>query len=167
MSVAPIRFPGKEKELPFDVAAIRRIISDLLVHTADEVESEQIEIKGWCNNDRELADKVAEACACLANTSGGFVIVGVADGVNAGSKFSVCPYSEVNTGWFQTNVYNRTRPPSNVFHSTPAASSQKSLVARLVICMPCAYPVRATSAAISRRRASRKSGSVRNANLNT
>jgi hypothetical protein len=115
MSVAPICFPGREKEPPFDVAAIRRIISDLLVHTADEVESEQIEIKSWCNNDRELADKVAEACACLANTSGGFVMVGVADGVNAGSKFSACPYSEVNTSWLQTNVYNRTRSPVECF----------------------------------------------------
>ena len=115
MSVAPIRFPGREKEPPFDVAALRKIISDLLVHTADEVESEQIEIKSWCSNDRELADKVAEACACLANTSGGFVLVGVADGTNAGSKFSPCPHPEVNTCWLQTNVYNRTRPPVECF----------------------------------------------------
>jgi ATP-dependent DNA helicase RecG len=115
MSVAPIRFPGREKEPPFDVATLRRIISELLLHTADEVESEQIEIKGWCNNDRELADKVAEACACLANTSGGFVLIGVADGVNPGQNFSSCPYPEVGTSWLQTNVYNRTRPPVECF----------------------------------------------------
>ncbi len=111
MSVAPIRLPGREKEPPFDVAAIRKIISDLLLQPADEVESEQIEIKSWCGDDRELADKVAEACACLANTSGGFVLVGVADGANVGRKFSPCPYSVVTTSWLQTNVHNLTRPP--------------------------------------------------------
>jgi predicted HTH transcriptional regulator len=89
MFVAPIRFPGWEKEPPFDVAPIRKIIWDLLTQTADEVESEKIEIRSWCSNERELADKVAEACACLANTSGGFVIVGVADGQAARSSRTV------------------------------------------------------------------------------
>jgi ATP-dependent DNA helicase RecG len=115
MSVAPIRFPGREKEPPFDVAAVRKIISDLLIQTADEVESEQIEIKSWCSNERELADKVAEACACLANTSGGFVLVGVADGTNSGRKFSACPHAAVTTNWLQTNVHNLTRPPVDCF----------------------------------------------------
>ena len=64
MSSAPIRFPGKEREPPFDAASVRKIIADLLTQTADEVESEQIEIKGWCNSDRELSEKVAEASAC-------------------------------------------------------------------------------------------------------
>ena len=45
MSLAPIPFHGKEKELPFDVAAVRRIITDLIVSSADEVESDQLEIK--------------------------------------------------------------------------------------------------------------------------
>ena len=110
MSVVPIRFPGPEKEPPFDVPALRKIISDLLVQTADEVESEHIEIKSWCSSDRELAEKVAEACACIANTAGGLVIVGVQDGYS-GRKFSACPHSAVNVGWLQTNVHNLTRPP--------------------------------------------------------
>jgi ATP-dependent DNA helicase RecG len=114
MSVAPIRFPGREKESPFDVAPIRKIISDLLTQTADEVESEEIEIKSWCSNERELADKVAEACACLANTSGGFVIVGVAEGTT-GRKFSACPHSGITTSWLQSNVHNLTRPPVDCF----------------------------------------------------
>jgi ATP-dependent DNA helicase RecG len=115
MSVAPIRFPGRDKEPPFDVATIRKFVSDLLIHSADEVESEQLEIKGWCGDDRELADKVAEACACLANTSGGYVLVGVADGTRTGRKFSSCPYTCVTTSWLQTNVHNLTRPPVECF----------------------------------------------------
>jgi ATP-dependent DNA helicase RecG len=115
MSVAPIRFPGRDKEPPFDVDAIRKILADLLTQTADEVESEQIEIKSWCSGDRELADKVSEACACLANTSGGFVLVGVEDGAHTGRKFSPCPYPVVTTSWLQTSVHNRTRPPVDCF----------------------------------------------------
>jgi len=111
MSTAPIRFPGKEREPPFDVSAVRKIISDLLIQKADEVESEQIEIKSWCNNERELSEKVAEACACLANTSGGFVVVGVADGVALGRKFSRCPHASVGPNWLQTCVHDQTRPP--------------------------------------------------------
>jgi ATP-dependent DNA helicase RecG len=111
MSGAPIRFPGKEKETPFDVASVRKIISDLLTQTADEVESEQIEVKGWCSSDRELSEKIAEASACLANTSGGFVVVGVVEGVTLGRKFSPCPHSVVNTSWLQSCVHNLTRPP--------------------------------------------------------
>jgi ATP-dependent DNA helicase RecG len=111
MSTAPIRFPGKEREPPFDVLAVRKIISELLVHKADEVESDQIEIKSWCNNERDLAEKVAEASACLANTSGGFVVVGVADGVTLGRKFSPCPHPVVSASWLQTCVHDQTRPP--------------------------------------------------------
>jgi ATP-dependent DNA helicase RecG len=111
MSSAPIRFPGKEREPPFDAASVRKIIADLLTQTADEVESEQIEIKGWCNSDRELSEKVAEASACLANTSGGIVVVGVVEGVTLGRKFSPCPHSVVNANWLQTCVHNLTRPP--------------------------------------------------------
>lgn len=51
-----------DKESPIDIAIMRKIIAGLLVHNGDEVESEQIEIRSWCANDRDLADKVAEAC---------------------------------------------------------------------------------------------------------
>src|SRR5580704_3662414 len=107
MSSVPIRFPGKGKEPPFDVVAVRNIISELLTQKADDVESDQIEIKSWCSSDRELGEKVAEASACLANTVGGFVVVGVA----LGRKFSACPYPAVSAGWLQTCVHNQTRPP--------------------------------------------------------
>src|SRR5713101_4187988 len=65
MSFAPIPFRGKEKELPFDVATVRKIITDLIVRTADDVESEVLEIKSWCRSERDLADHVSEAALVL------------------------------------------------------------------------------------------------------
>jgi ATP-dependent DNA helicase RecG len=111
MSLAPIPFPGSEKEPPFDVDFIKKIIADLIVHTADEVESERIEIKSWCSSDRDLAENVSEACSCLANTTGGFVIVGVKDGPNQGRKFSPCPHKCVSRTWLTTSIHNITKPP--------------------------------------------------------
>jgi len=111
MSLAPIPFHGKEKELPFDVAAVRRIITDLIVSSADEVESDQLEIKSWCRNDRELADQVSDACSCLANTTGGLVFVGVEDGRNVGRKFSPCPHSGISRVSLTTSIHNLTQPP--------------------------------------------------------
>lgn len=75
------------------------------------LKSEQLEIKGWCRDERELAEKVSEACACIANTLGGFVFVGVADGPSGERKFSGCPHPVVTTAWLQTSVHNLTRPP--------------------------------------------------------
>ncbi|MFZ0228763.1 MAG: ATP-binding protein, partial [Mycobacterium sp.] len=111
MSLAPIQFPGKEKEPSFDVAAVRKIITDLIVHSADEVESEELEIKGWCRNERELAEHVSEACSCIANATGGLVLVGVEDGPNVGRKFSKCPHPCVTRTWLNTNIHNLTHPP--------------------------------------------------------
>jgi ATP-dependent DNA helicase RecG len=111
MSASPLRFPGREKEVPFDATPIRKIISDLLVQTVEEVESDELEIKGWCRDERELADKVAEACACIANTAGGHVLVGVSDAPYSLRKFSRCPHSVVNTSWLQNKVHDLTKPP--------------------------------------------------------
>jgi ATP-dependent DNA helicase RecG len=111
MSAAPVRLPVRDKEPPFDVPALRQIICDLQTHTAEEVECDQIEIKGWCPNDKELALKVADACSCLANACGGTVVIGVADGVKVGRKFARCPHSKVNTTWLQMSIHNQTHPP--------------------------------------------------------
>ncbi len=111
MSFAPLQFPGREKEPFFDVTAVRKIITDLLTQTADEVESDEIEIKSWCSSEKELAEKVSEACACLATTSGGYVLVGVSEGKHCGSRFSACPHLNVSKSWLTTNVQNLTKPP--------------------------------------------------------
>jgi ATP-dependent DNA helicase RecG len=114
MSTTPIRFRTSEKEAHFDEAPLRKIISELLIRTTDEVESEQLEIKSWCRDERELAEKVAEASACLANTSGGFVLIGVTDGAEGRRKFSGCPHPAVCVSWLQTSVHNFTKPPVEV-----------------------------------------------------
>jgi ATP-dependent DNA helicase RecG len=115
MASAPHPAMGQGREVSFDDKKVRSIISDLLVRAVDEVESEELEIKGWCSDERELADKVAEACACIANTSGGFVVVGVAEGVRPGRKFSPCPHPDITPNWLQTKVQNLTRPPVETF----------------------------------------------------
>jgi predicted HTH transcriptional regulator len=109
MSTAPIRLPGREKDPPFDVEFIRTIISDLLTQSPDEVESEHVEAKSWCRDEKELADKVGDACACLANSTGGHVFVGVAEGL--GRRFSPCPHPGVNRNWLTTHVQDLNRPP--------------------------------------------------------
>lgn len=111
MSLAPIPFRGSDKEPAFDVDAVRKIITDLVVSTADEVESERLEIKGWCRNDRELADHVSEACCCIANAAGGLVLVGVEEGSQLGRKFAPCPHRGVTSSWLTTTIHNQTQPP--------------------------------------------------------
>jgi len=114
MAHAPLWFPGAEKEPPFNDAIIRKFITDLLVQSVEDVESDELEIKGWCRNERELADKVAEACSCIANTSGGYVLVGVSD-QKSGPKFSRCPHGDVSTSWLRTKIYDLTSPPVECF----------------------------------------------------
>jgi ATP-dependent DNA helicase RecG len=109
MSVAPIPFHGNEKEPPFDVDSVRKILTELIVSPADDVESEQLEIKGWCRSDRDLAEHVSEACCCIANAAGGFVLVGVEEG--PGRKFSPCPHRCVSSSWLTTSIHNQTQPP--------------------------------------------------------
>ena len=101
ISSTPLRFSTSGKEPPFDTTPIQKIISDLLVCATNEVESEQLEIKDRCRDERELAETVAEACACIANTTDGLVLVGVADGVDGRAKFSACPHPMVTTAWLR------------------------------------------------------------------
>jgi len=111
MSAAPIRVPGRDKEPPFDVAFIRNVISDLLTASPDEVESDHIEAKSWCRDEKELADKVSDACACLANSTGGYVFVGVAEDPNVRRRFSPCPHPGITRNWLTTHIQDLNRPP--------------------------------------------------------
>jgi ATP-dependent DNA helicase RecG len=129
MSTNPIRFPTAATEVQFNDTAIREIVSDLIVKSAQEVESESIEIKGWCRDERDLAEKMTEACSCIANTHGGFVLVGVADSPRCQSKFSRCPYPVVNTAWLQSRIYDLSRPPID-----NATFDVSSLLAEMTSC---------------------------------
>lgn len=78
------------------------------------MESETLEIKGWCKDEKELAIKISEAAACLANALGGIVLVGIADEIEGAAKFSHCPYQNVRTDWITRRIHDLTYPPVEI-----------------------------------------------------
>jgi ATP-dependent DNA helicase RecG len=90
---------------------IRNILVQLAVQSADVVESETLEIKGWCASSQELAEKVSEAVACLANAQGGLVLAGIADHSKEKPKYSQCPFPSVSPEWLQQRIHDLTMPP--------------------------------------------------------
>ncbi len=77
---------------------------------ADALESDSVEIKGWCNDERQLIEKVVDAASCLANAHGGLVLIGVGDRANA-LRFSACPYPQLAVPWLVARVQDNTYPP--------------------------------------------------------
>jgi ATP-dependent DNA helicase RecG len=78
------------------------------------MESETLEIKGWCKDEKELAVKISEAAACLANALGGTVLVGIADDADGAAKFSRCPYQNVRPDWITQRIHDLTYPPVEI-----------------------------------------------------
>jgi hypothetical protein len=72
------------------------------------IEHEELEIKGWCGDDRQLAEKVVEAASCLANAHGGIVLVGIDEKT---PKFSACPHANVSTAWLERRIKDNSIPP--------------------------------------------------------
>ncbi len=97
--------------IPFDRTAVTNILVQLCSQDAALVESEYLEIKGWCKDDRQLAEKVSEAAACIANGRGGWVLVGIDEDDSRGSKFSPCPHSCVTVEWLVQRIHDLTMPP--------------------------------------------------------
>src|SRR5437879_1319368 len=108
MATHPLSFSAKEH--PFDVNYVRAVLTRLLTESPEAVESHTLEIKGWCKDEKELAEKVSEAAACLANASGGLVLIGISDETAGRSKFSPCPHSSVTLEWLINKVHSLTRP---------------------------------------------------------
>lgn len=75
------------------------LLVQLSDQSSDAVESQKLEIKSWCHDDRQLADKVGEAAAFLANTDGGIVLVGVDDKRIGRDKFSPCLHRGLTPEW--------------------------------------------------------------------
>ena len=98
----------------FNEQAIRNILVQLCSQATSVVESEELEVKGWCQDEKQLAEKIGEASACLANASGGILILGVSDDDRKGRKFSECPYRNVNVPWIAQRVHDLTMPPVEV-----------------------------------------------------
>jgi hypothetical protein len=92
-------------------ANVRGVITQLAVQPADRVESEIIEVKGWCKNAKEFYEKFGEAAACLANAHGGLLILGVEEDDSSLERFRACPYRELDPETLLRKLNDVTVPP--------------------------------------------------------
>jgi predicted HTH transcriptional regulator len=69
-----------------------------------------LRFKGWCNDEKELSQKIAEAAVCLSNTEGGLLIVGVDDSGTGTGAIRPCPYASVSTNWVRSRIRELTKP---------------------------------------------------------
>lgn len=102
------------EEVTFDEQGIRNILIQLCSLPANLVESESIEVKSWCRDERQLAEKIGEAAACLANASGGILIFGVEEEPTTVPRFRPCPYLNVTESWISQRIHDQTMPPVEV-----------------------------------------------------
>jgi ATP-dependent DNA helicase RecG len=108
MATAPLSFPDKEGA--FDANITRSIFTQLLTESTESLESDSLEIKGWCNDEKELAEKVSDVSACLANASGGMLLIGISDAHGGRQQFSPCPYPNVTPRWLTARIHDLTFP---------------------------------------------------------
>ena len=102
-------WPEYEGVVTFSDKYFRDLFAQLCVQAADALENEQLEIKGWCNDERQLAEKVSDAAVCLANANGGVVLVGIGEDLTH-QKFSRCPH-HITPCWLVERVHDTTHPP--------------------------------------------------------
>src|SRR5258708_15623072 len=86
----------------------RNIFVQLLAQPVEVVEGDELEIKGWCDSEKDFAEKIVESACCIANATGGIVLGGI-EGKKA--TFSRCPYRNVNVSWIEARVKNGSFPP--------------------------------------------------------
>jgi predicted HTH transcriptional regulator len=86
-------------------------VTQLSVQAADRVESESIEVKGWCSGPKEFFEKLGEYSACLANANGGFLILGVEEDAGRPDRFKPCPYKDVDVESLARKLSEITIPP--------------------------------------------------------
>ena len=90
---------------------VESILDQLMVRPAATVESQQLEFKSWCKDDRELSHEIADAAVCLASTDGGLLIVGVDYKASGPRGMPRCPHAAVNVDWVRAKIRELTRPP--------------------------------------------------------
>jgi ATP-dependent DNA helicase RecG len=93
---------------------LRGIFTQLRTQPSSVVESETIEIKSWCRDGKQLAEKASESSACLANSHGGVVLLGIEDDDRGHGKFSKCKYSNVTCDWIVQRIQDSTVPPVEI-----------------------------------------------------
>jgi predicted HTH transcriptional regulator len=89
-------------------STFRNIFVQLLAQPVEVVEGDELEIKGWCDDEKEFAEKMIESACCIANASGGIVLGGIG---GKKASFSRCPYPNVNDSWIEARVKNGSFPP--------------------------------------------------------
>src|ERR1700722_2948077 len=95
----------------FNKIGFRNTLFQLAAQPVEVVEGDFLEVKGWCDNEKQLAEKFSEAVSCLANACGGSVIIGVESDHPRIPKFGPCPYPNVNPGWISARIQDMTVPP--------------------------------------------------------
>jgi len=93
------------------LSQVTGILDQLRECPAGRLETQTLEFKGWCQDEKELSRVVAEATVCLANTEGGLVIVGVDDRSVGSAAILPCPYPAITSDWFRMRIRDLTRPP--------------------------------------------------------
>src|SRR5216684_4274763 len=94
-----------------DVVRLNAILQDLAVTAAGDLESQTLEFKSWCKDERELSQQIAEAAVCLANAEGGLVIIGVDDRRVGRAALASCPYVAISVDWVKAKIRDLTMPP--------------------------------------------------------
>jgi ATP-dependent DNA helicase RecG len=94
-----------------DTHRLRDTLTQLCIQSPEVLETIDLEIKGWCNDEKELAEKVSEASACIANAKGGVVLVGVGNSQSCRNRFSRCPHPNVTPSWLTARINDHTMPP--------------------------------------------------------
>ena len=73
-------------------STVVQILDPLKERCAGDLESQTLEVKGWCRDEKDLAREISEAAVCLANGDGGLVLVGVDDKKLGDAAITRCPY---------------------------------------------------------------------------
>lgn len=114
-----------------DTAALHRLLDQLDVCIADDLESEFLDFKPW-QGPREDLKLACEYAACFANAAGGMVVFGVADKVR-GRAQAIHGVRGYDLDVFRRGIFDGTRPgvSAEVFEIEVPEGTGKLLVVRV------------------------------------
>lgn len=114
-----------------DTAALHRLLDQLDVCIADDLESEFLDFKPW-QGPREDLKLACEYAACFANAAGGMVVFGVADKVRGRSQ-AIHGVRGYDLDVFRRGIFDGTRPgvAAEVFEIEVPEGTGRLLVVRV------------------------------------